>query len=213
MYRHLFWDQGGTLVDTYPQLDAALAAVVRRHGHAIDLLEVARLTRRSTDEAIDALAERYAIDRDELAQANTDLKRRWETEPAPAMPGARRLLADVRAAGGLNLVVTHRDRASATSLLSGLGLVVDDLVSAGDGYPRKPDPTMFSVLLERHGLDPADCLAVGDRPIDAVAAHGAGIRAVMLENPDMPVDDDADHEVPSLEDLRPLLGLPPRTGE
>lgn len=207
MFRHVFWDLGGTLVDTYPALDHALAEVVRAHGGAIDDGEVARLTRRSTGEAIEALATRFGIAPEEFRAANAALKRHWESYPAPAMPGARDLLRSIRAAGGLNLVVTHRDRGSATSLLRGLGLVIDDLVSVSDGYPRKPDPTMYLVLLERHGLDPATCLSVGDRPIDAEAAHAAGISAATLESAEAPVDDAAEYSVSRLDDLRPLLGL------
>lgn len=207
MYRHLFWDMGGTLVDTYPQLDAAFVAVVARHGHEVAPVEVARLTRRSTAEAIAALSSRFGIEPAEFEQANSELKALWETTPAPAMPGAPELLDDVRAAGGLNLVVTHRDRGSAQSLLEGLGLHVDDLVSTADGYPRKPAPEMYLTLLQRHGLDASECLAVGDRPIDAEAAHAAGIRAVTIESPEAPVDDDAEFEVATLDELRPLLGL------
>lgn len=207
MFRHLFWDLGGTLVDTYPQLDAALADVVRRHGHQIELLDVARLTRRSTGEAIRTLSERFTIPAAEFEGANAELKALWKKEPAPPMPGARELLRDVSASGGLNLVVTHRERGSAMGLIDGLGLTVDDLVSTADGHPRKPDPTMHLVLLERHQLDPAECLAVGDRPIDATAAHAAGITAAILESPEAPVDDDAEHSVAHLDELRPLLGL------
>ena len=205
MYRHVFWDLGGTLVDTYPQLDAAFAAVVRRHGGELELLDVARLTRTSTGTAITTLAERFGIDPAEFEQANADLKTLWKTTPAPAMAGARQLLEDVSARGGLNLVVTHRDRTSAFSLLDGLGLRCDDLISTGDGHARKPDPQMYRVLLERHGLDPQECLSVGDRPIDAVASHAAGIRAVMLESPEGPVDDDAEYSIATLDELRPLL--------
>lgn len=207
MYRHLFWDLGGTLVDTYPALDDAFAGVVHEHGHQVELVEVARLTRRSTGEAVRTLSQRFGIDPQRFEQANAALKKQWESNPAPAMPGAHELMARVHAAGGLNLVVTHRDRASATDLVQGLGLVVDDLVSTGDGHPRKPDPEMYRVLLERHGLDVAECLAVGDRPIDAEAAHRAGMHAVMLEDPEMPVDDDAEHQVSRLDELAGLLGL------
>ena len=83
----------------------------------------------------------------------------------------------------------------------------DDLISTADGYLRKPDPAMYVAMLERHGLDPADCLAVGDRPIDAEAAAAAGLATATLESPEAPVDDRADHSVASLDELRPLLGL------
>lgn len=207
MYRHVFWDLGGTLVDTYPQLDAAFVDVVRQGGGSVDVSEVAPLTRRSTAVAMSALSERFGISVDLFERANLQLKALWERDPAPAMPGAKELMRDIALSRGLNLVVTHRDRDSAMALLGGLGLAVDDLISTADGFPRKPDPTMYQVLLDRHGLDVADCLAVGDRPIDATAAHSAGMAAAMLESPEAPVDDDAEYSVASLDELRPLLGL------
>lgn len=206
-WRAVVWDLGGTLVDTYPALDRALGDVVRAHGYALDDAQVTRLTRRSTGEAISILAERFGIEAAEFEAANAALKRHWVEHPAPAMPGARELLRDLRAAGIANLVVTHRDRASAMSLIGGLGLVVDDLISTADGFARKPDPAMHLAVAQRHRLRPEQCLSVGDRPIDAVAAHRAGMQAVMLETPGAPVDDEADYEVTALIQLRPLLGL------
>lgn len=209
MLRHVFWDLGGTLVDTYPALDAALAGVVRSHGGSIDETEVAKLTRKSTGHAIEELSSRFDIPAEEFEAANEALKVEWSSDPAPAMEGAAALIEAVRAAGGKNLVVTHRDRFSAVNLLDGLGLVVDDLISTADGFPRKPDPAMYTELLERQGLDPAECLAIGDRPIDAEAAQAAGITAATLESSAAPVDDAAEHSVEKLDDLRPLLGLEP----
>ncbi|SKF62338.1 phosphoglycolate phosphatase [Mycobacteroides abscessus subsp. abscessus] len=104
-------------------------------------------------------------------------------------------------------MVTHRDRASAMALVGGLDLPVDDLISTGDGYPRKPDPAMYLAMLSAHDLDAADCLAVGDRPIDAEAAHAAGLEAAMLESAAAPVDDDAEYSIEKLDELRDLLGL------
>ncbi len=207
MYRHLFWDMGGTLVDTYPALDAEFVRVIRGHGHDVEIATVSRWTRRSTGEAIDALSARFGIPADEFERANRALKERWRTQPAPVMPGARELMADVRAADGLNLVVTHRERGSAESLVEGLGLEIDDLVSTSDGYPRKPDPTMYTVLLDRHGLAPADCLGIGDRAIDAEAACAAGMDVAMLTSPHAAPTDVATHTVATLDELRPLLQL------
>ena len=193
---------GGTIVNTYPQLDAALAGVVRRHGAVITEHDVALLTRRSTGQAIQALATRFTVDQAEFRKAEAALKSRWRTAPPPAMPGIREAMSAVN---GLNLVVTHRERTSAQSLLHSLGITVDDLVCAPDGYPRKPDPAMHLALVERHGLDVAECIAVGDRPIDAAAAHAAGMAAVMLQTPRIPFDNDAEFQIEGLEHLAPLL--------
>ncbi len=202
-YRHVFWDMGGTIVNTYPQLDAALADVIRSHGHDVEDHDVALLTRRSTGEAISTLAVRHEIDASEFRAAEAALKEHWRTSPPPPMPGIREAMARV---SGLNLVVTHRERASAESLLASLRIVVDDLICAPDGHPRKPDPTMDLILLERHGLDARDCIAVGDRPLDATAAHAAGIAAVLLQTPRIPLENDAEYQIEHLAELLPLLG-------
>ncbi len=194
---------GGTIVNTYPQLDAALANVIRSHGRSVRDHDVALLTRLSTSEAISTLSVRHAIEDSEFRAAEAALKARWRSSPPPAMPDICEAMARV---SGLNLVVTHRERTSAESLLDSLGITVDDLICAPDGYPRKPDPTMHLALLERHGLDARDCIAVGDRPIDAVAAHAAGIDAVMLRTPRIPLDNDAEHQIETLTELLPLLG-------
>ena len=183
MYRHIFWDMGGTLVDTYPQLDATFAEVVRGRGHEVSIEHVASLTRESTAHAIRTLADEFEIEPSAFEAANAALKKAWRLDPAPVMPGAPELMEKVRAAGGLNLVVTHRDRISADALVRALGLHIDDLVSASDGFPRKPAPDMHLSLVEKHTLDVDECLAIGDRPIDAAAAAAAGMDAVLLTSP------------------------------
>ena len=95
-------------------------------------------------------------------------------------------MSAVRRGGGLNLVATHRDRASAENLFHALGVQVDDLVCAPDGFARKPDPQMNLVLMERHGLDPSEVIAVGDRPIDIDAARAAGIEGFLLSSEPYP---------------------------
>ncbi|MEO7587347.1 MAG: HAD-IA family hydrolase [Arachnia sp.] len=201
-YRHIFWDMGGTIVNTYPGLDAALAGVVRDRGLTIGDHDVALLTRRSTGAAITTLARRFDIPKEVFRQAEARLKRSWRDAPPPPMPGIRDVMDAI---SGLNLVVTHRERASASALLGALGIRVDDMVCAPDGLPRKPDPAMHRELLERHELDPRDCLGVGDRPLDAAAAHAAGMDAAMLRTPRIPFDNDAEYQVESLDELLPML--------
>lgn len=186
-YHSIVWDMGGTLIDTYPSVDRTLAQVVRRHGSAVDEAQVARLTRRSIASAIDELSASHGVPHEELDAAYAELKRSWRDAPPPVMAGAREVMAYVRSVGGRNVVVTHRDRTSATALLGATGLEVDDMVCTSDGFPRKPDPAMYLAVLERNLLDPTDCLSVGDREIDVVASVRAGLTCVILETPGIPV--------------------------
>lgn len=208
--RTVIWDLGGTLADTYPDVDRTLAAVVHASPDAEDIAEVAQLTRRSSSHAITMLAQRHGVPEQRLRAAYDSLKDRWARQPPPAMEGARQVLGAVRAGGGANLVSTHRDRRSATVLLEGLGLEaeIDDMVCAPDGFPRKPDPTMVRMLLERSGLSPDQCLAVGDRPADVEAAARAGVPGVLLVTPGIPLSAPGAVRISSLTSLLDLLRLP-----
>lgn len=181
--RHIIWDMGGTLVDTYPGVVNALCKAAFGDTTPAHLRETGALTRRSIGHAIETLSASRGVPREDLERAHEELKTRWRTRPAPVMDGARELMARVWEKGGLNLMATHRDRASATMLVTVLGLDLDDMVCAPDGYERKPSPAMNLLLADKYGLDPTQVLCVGDRPIDAVAAARAGMPPALLVSP------------------------------
>ena len=181
--RHIIWDMGGTLIDTYPEVVRALSRAAYGDTGPSHLREIGALTQYSIAHAIESLSVSREVPRADLERAYEELKTRWRTRPAPVMDGARELIARVWEKDGLNLVATHRDRASATMLVTVLGLDLDDMVCAPDGLARKPSPEMNLLLARRHGLDPAQVLCVGDRPIDAVAAANAGMSAALLVSP------------------------------
>lgn len=201
--RALIWDLGGTLVDTYPDVDQALAEAVRAEPDEKLRHEVAMLTRRSSSEAILVLAARHDVPEAHLRAAYEATKQHWAEHPPPLMDGAVELMEAVHGTGALNLVATHRDRDSAQALLDGLSLTIDDMVCAPDGYPRKPSPDMVRALLARHRLTPGECLAVGDRPADVEAADSAGVDGVLLETPGIPLHAPGVRRVLSLRALIP----------
>lgn len=205
--RALIWDLGGTLVNTYPEVDHALAAAVRADPDDALLHEVAQLTRRSSSEAISTLAQRYGVAEEKLRAAYDATKQRWQVEPAPVMEGALEVLAAVHEQGALNLVATHRDRASAQGLIDSLGLPIHGMVCAPDGFARKPAPDLVLALLERHALTPQECLAVGDRPGDVEAARIAGVRGVLLETAGIELSAPGAERVGSLREVLALLDL------
>lgn len=206
--RSVIWDMGGTLVDTYPAVDRTLATAV--WGDDVTgtrLAEVRTLRVRSIAHAIEVLSQRHHIDPALLQQAYSDLKVGWKVHPAPLMDGAREVLDAVHSGGGLNLVATHRDRASAQTLLDALGITVDDLVCAPDGLPRKPDPTMNLTLVARHRLVLGEVMCVGDRVIDVQAADRAGLASALLVAPGEPAEDLGDLSTTVITHLKELLPL------
>lgn len=101
MSRSIVWDLGGTLMDTYPDVDRALArAAFGDDDGGARLAEVASLTRISSGHAITELARRTGVEEDALRAAYDGVKELWQRAPAPVMPGAREVIAAVTAGGG-----------------------------------------------------------------------------------------------------------------
>ena len=204
--KHIIWDMGGTLIDTYPGVVAALCRAAYGDTAPEHLRYTGSLTHVSTAHAVTTLSAARGVAPKDLEQALEDLKTRWRTRPAPVMDGARELMARVWEKGGLNMVATHRDRASATMLVTVLGLDLDDMVCAPDGLARKPSPEMNLLLARRHDLDPASVLCVRDRVIDASAAAAAGMPAVLLVRPGTVLAlDRVEQDLNVVADLRDLI--------
>ncbi len=202
-WKHVIWDLDGTLLDTYPATDGALAAALGELGHEVSLDTVRRLTRITLDHAIHTLAAQLGLPEAEVYSMYGQQYAVLDLNHSPAVPGALSAMQSVRARGGLNLLATHRDREGAITRLKAAGLdaELDDLLCVSDGYPRKPHPALFLALLERRGLNPAQVLAVGDRDLDIMAAHAAGCRAALLLTPGVTLDTGADWMLGGLDEL------------
>ena len=202
-WKHVIWDLDGTLLDTYPATDGALVAALGELGREVSLETVRRLTRITLAHAIRTLAAHFGLPEAEVYSRYEQHYAVLGLNHSPAMPGALSAMRAVRAAGGLNLLATHRDREGAITRLKAAGLdaELDDLLCASDGYPRKPHPALFLALLERRGLNPAQVLAVGDRVLDVAAAHSAGCRAALLLTPGVTLETGAEWVLGGLDEL------------
>jgi putative hydrolase of the HAD superfamily len=87
--------------------------------------------------------------------------------------------------------------------------LIDAAVYTSEIAWTKPHPEAFATVMRALGVsDPADCVFVGDRPYDDVhGAQGAGMRAVLVPNSDVPPYETAvpDAIVASLAELGPLI--------
>ena len=49
-----------------------------------------------------------------------------------------------------------------------------------NGFPGKPAPDAVLYLLEKHGLDPAETIMIGDRDLDGQSGINAGATGCLL---------------------------------
>ncbi len=204
-YTHWFWDFDGTLYDTYPRAVRAFQKALRDKGIGIsddELLKRCKVTLRYAANSFDgealgddimALFDRYAEDEG--------------PDTIHLYQGAEHVLHRVERMGGKNYLYTHRDLSALAPLgRDGLTPLFCDMVTSADGFPHKPAPDALLYLVEKHGLDPADCVMVGDRDIDLDAGHAAGMDSVLFDPDDFYPDYPATHRFTDYRDMvRDLL--------
>jgi histidinol-phosphate phosphatase family protein len=128
-----------------------------------------------------------------------DVPYNGDPERVVAMPGAREALGRLRAAGVATAVVSNQsgvgrgllrvEQVEAVNrrveeLLGPLGPWMVCLHGPGDGCRcRKPGPGLIEAAAGALGVEPADCVVIGDIGADVEAALAAGARAVLVPTP------------------------------
>jgi putative hydrolase of the HAD superfamily len=145
------------------------------------------------DEAMEAVGERL--------RAEHHREHLWSR----VEPGTREALAALLDAGFRLAVISNADgRVEELIRRVGLRHLLEFVVDSEVVGFEKPDPRIFHEGTRRLGLEPADCLYVGDLyPVDVVGARGAGMEAVLLDPTgalDHPVD-----RIPSVLELPAYL--------
>lgn len=110
-------------------------------------------------------------------------------------------------AGRTVTLLTSRTEAEVEHLIDpdhALAARVSAVFHGGNTRFSKPDPRAFDELLAASGLEPSECVYVGDSPGDAAAANGAGLRFVAcLQSGVRGRADFADHRVDAFIDAFP----------
>ncbi|MCS6987330.1 MAG: phosphoglycolate phosphatase [Sphingomonadaceae bacterium] len=197
------FDLDGTLVDTAPDLAAAL-------NHALAVLgrpPVAPASVRTmVGRGARALLERGLATTGgaspELVEAGLDPfldhYRAHIARLSRPFPGVEPTLDRLAAAGRRLAVCTNKPEALTHALLAKLGWTGRFAAVLGaDSRPfRKPDPRHLWAAIEAAGGSPADAVFVGDTAVDLATARAAGVRFVLaafgyLDDPVEPLGPDA----------------------
>jgi phosphoglycolate phosphatase len=182
MTRTLLLDLDGTLVDTVPDLAAALNRLMRRRGQpAFSHQQVAAMV---GDGVAVLVARAFAAhDRQPDAAAIAELTEDYTAHVAVESrlyPDVLPVLSDLLQQGWRLAVCTNKPERAATSLLQALGLLpLLCAVGGGDSFPvRKPDPAHLLATLARAGGRADAAVMLGDHRNDVVAAHAAGMPGI-----------------------------------
>lgn len=180
--RHVFWDFDGTLLDSYPAMVRAFVAAAADFGIAVTPERTLTLMKNCLRHCCEVIGAENGVPSGVLAQACREHEKDELRYGLPPMPGIPETLRELHRAGVRHYVATHRDLVS-RELLGRAGLLpyFSGFVTEEDGFPRKPAPDMLLHLMRKHRLNPAECLMVGDRPLDTEAGRNAGILSVLID--------------------------------
>lgn len=182
----LVFDLDGTLVDSLPDLTAALNEVLRQQGRApLSPAEVAPMV----GDGVPALVARGLGARGGTAAEATALLPRYveiyearATHLTRPYPGVPETLMALRRDGYRHAVCTNKLQRATMAVLSGLGLApLFDGVAGGDRFPvKKPDPGHLLGLIGELGGRPERTAMIGDSENDAAVAHAAGVPLFLM---------------------------------
>ena len=178
--RAVIFDMDGTLADTFALVVAAWNAAVSAHaGRTFAAAEViARFGVPDPAMIRRELPEHLAEEAIELYH------RHYEQQHSPlarAFEGITEMLAAIKRRGLPSGVVTGKGRRAAQITLAALGweTMFDAVVTGEDVTRQKPDPQGLLMVCDRLGVDPRDCVFVGDSPADVGAGKNAGMRTIV----------------------------------
>jgi phosphoglycolate phosphatase len=178
----LLLDLDGTLVDSVPDLAAALNRLMGARGlapltHAETALMVGDGVAKLVERAFAARGS--APDAGAVAEFSADYSAHAAVQTAP-YPGVVEALGNLAGDGWRLAVCTNKPERAARALLGAVGLAhYFAAIGGGDSYSvRKPDPAHLLLTLQAAGGEPGRAVMAGDHANDIAAARGAGLPCI-----------------------------------
>lgn len=182
-------DLDGTLIDSAPDLHAAVSALLAEEGLPVPTL--AAVTAMIGDGMAKLVERAFAgsgrpLGAGELPEMLRRFRAFYEGPDRPRLtrvyPDVAETLATLRAQGVLLGVCTNKAEAAATAILDELGLasLLDAVVGGDKVTAQKPDPAHILATLDRMGCGRSGAAMVGDSPNDIAAGLAAGLPVVAV---------------------------------
>jgi len=182
----LVFDLDGTLIDSAPDLRAAINQMLRERGRPpLSLAQVRRMIGDGATALVRRALTESGLDPEQATPALPRFLQLYEsdavrlTRPYPGVPAT---LAALRRQGYRTAICTNKPQHATLTVLEGLGLLsLFDAIAGGDRFAvKKPDPGHLLGLFDALGGHAQRAAMIGDNENDAAAAHGAGIPLVLM---------------------------------
>ncbi|HIU67543.1 MAG TPA: HAD-IA family hydrolase [Candidatus Caccomorpha excrementavium] len=210
LFLNYIWDFDGTLFDTYPHVAYSLGKALEGFGIHADGREVLRKLKQSVSEAVTYYSDKYDILYEELAASYDRIENGRPEVPVLPYPGAAAFLEAVIRSGGRHFLYTHRNETAKRFLRdAGFEAYFQRMITAEDGFPRKPAPDAIRYLIRTYGLMAEETVMIGDRALDLEAGRNAGIAGILFDPDGYYQDYPADYAVRSMEELNVLCKMKP----
>jgi phosphoglycolate phosphatase len=182
-YSALIFDLDGTLIDSAPDIAAAINACFAERGWPeLPVAYVESFLGNGPRRLVaDIVADKgISAGEDEITSLLAAYIAAYGERPAERtrfFPHVREDLAELRQAGFRLGICTNKPHALTGRILEILGLApLFDAVLGADAVPAcKPDPGHLLAVAERMGLAPGSFAYIGDTPVDRNTARSAGV--------------------------------------
>jgi HAD superfamily hydrolase (TIGR01509 family) len=205
-FRAVIFDMDGVIADSEPAYLEGINQVLARHSVRLSPGENVEIMGTTVEVTWNRVIERFRLPPEkyeELVAAYDRTMERLLREPREPLPGARRLLEELRKRGAPYALASSAWPNWIASLLEATRLdgSFDVIVSRTMVEHGKPAPDIFLYAAERLGVPPERCVALEDTPPGIAAARAAGMFAIQMRGastafPPLP---DADLALDSLE--------------
>lgn len=210
MFKYAIWDYDGTLADTYPGILKSLKQTL--HHFADDDLAISdqQLYRKiklgSVTKELQNAAQGLQLDFLTMQKYYQNLDHQAQLK-VKLYPQAQEILQIVIAAGGQNFLLTHRDDQVKDLLQQqGIAQLFTEVITSSLTFARKPNPQALNYLINKYQLPKEQTVMIGDRSLDVLAGHNAGIASIYFDVDGFHDRANAEYSVQQLIDIQSLFG-------
>ena len=174
-------------------------------GFPVPLNVIDGLVRKSLDECVDILSERFEVDPDLLRQRfETHYRQLAPANQAP-IPGAKEVCAYIHQQGGLNIALVQCREATAQQLLAthNFDTLFTGVLGVEHEHGCKPVSAMLESVLQEFGLDRGATLVVSNQGRDIQAGSAAGLHTCFFDRGTS--CEPADFQIDSYDELLTLI--------